>query len=407
MTRSAIIRLIALIVVFLGAVALRANEVTLEVAAGGHDRSAAPVQMQVPPALRAATAWKLTDAASGEEVPVQLLPGKPPTVVWMVSALPSGETRRYRLTAADANAGGEPKVTCTDDGTRLTFEVRGRHVLSYNHAVQPAPEGIDPVYAKSGFIHPARTPQGRLVTDDFPPDHAHQHGVFFAWVNTTFEGRRVDFWNQAKGSGSVEHVEVLETTSGPVFAQFKVTLRHTDLTAPGDGKAVLEETWTVRAYDSSEVFLVDLVSQQRCVADTPLRVNDYHYGGMGLRGNRGWTEPSESGFLTSTGRKRADGNHTRARWVIAHGPIDGAPAAVAVLGHPGNFRAPQTVRLHPRMPYFCFAPMVLGAFEIAPGESFISRYRYAAFDGEPNASTADRLWSDYADPPTVRVVVSK
>ena len=38
------------------------------------------------------------------------------------------------------------------------------------------------------------------MTDDFPPDHAHQHGLFFAWVSTSFDGHDVDFWNQSKKS---------------------------------------------------------------------------------------------------------------------------------------------------------------------------------------------------------------
>src|SRR5262249_33736055 len=147
---------------------------------------------------------------------------------------------------------------------------------------------------------------------------------------------------------------------------FTALLRHVDLTAPAGGKAVLNERWHVTAYGYIDSFLIDLVSAQTCTADSPLTVGPYHYGGLAVRGHRGWLDPGESNFLTSDGKTRQDGNHTRPNWVELHGKIADKVAGVAILCHPDNFRAPQPVRLHPEKPYFCFAPMVLGEFQIEP-----------------------------------------
>ena len=87
-----------------------------------------------------------------------------------------------------------------------------------------------------------------------------------------------------------------------------------------------------------------------------------------------------------------------------HGKIDGEPAGITLMCHPNNFRAPQPVRLHPHKPYFCFAPMQLGDFEITPGRTFASRYRFYAHNGPVNATTSERLWKDYAEPARVRIV---
>ena len=388
------------------AVVAIAQDVTLHVSAGDRARVAAPGMVELPAELAAAESLTLTEQGSDEAIPVQRVPGKP-KAVWSVSDLNVGQSRTYRLAASEHGMPETEHVRVEDDGERLNVEIDGRPVLSYHHAIAPAPEGIDQVFAKSGHIHPLRTPKGRVVSDDFPPDHPHQHGVFFAWVNTTFEGRRVDFWNQARRQGSVEHIRTLETVSGPVFAQFSVLLRHSDLTAPDGPKPVLEETWTVRVYRAESHFLIDLESEQRNVADSPLIVNQYHYGGMGLRGARPWLGQDESGFLTSLGKTRADGNHTLARWVIAHGTSDGGPASVIAMGHPGNFRAPQPVRLHPKIPYFCFAPMVSEPFEIAPGRPYHSRYRFAIHDGPPDARLAEKLWDAYAEPLAVQVTATE
>jgi hypothetical protein len=226
-------------------------------------------------------------------------------------------------------------------------------------------------------------------------------------VNTTFEGRQVDFWNQAKQQGRVEHVALGDLVDGPVFGQFVATLRHSDLTAPGGSKAVLEETWTVRVYNVHEQFVLDFESRQTCVGDSPLTINEYHYGGMAIRGARQWFGQPDADFLTGEGKHRADGNHTRPRWVEMYGKTDGDPCGVLVLDDPENFRSPQPVRLHPQKPYFCFAPMVLGPLTIEPGEQYVSRYRFCTHDGAPDPVLAERLWNDFAEPPKAQFVAVK
>jgi len=62
-------------------------------------------------------------------------------------------------------------------------------LLTYNKQSPPVPTGIDPIYARSGFLHPVNSPTGKTITATFPIDHAHQHGIFAAWVKTTYSGR--------------------------------------------------------------------------------------------------------------------------------------------------------------------------------------------------------------------------
>jgi hypothetical protein len=396
--------------------------VLIEVSAGAHARHGTPVIFALPEALRSARAVTLTELGTETEraVDAQVLeaPGMPPSVAWIIrDPLPSGSTRRYRLDAASAGLSHRAAVTCIGDGKHLRLQAGDRPVLQYNTALVEPPGGIESCFRRSGQIHPVYTPSGRIVSDDFPPDHAHQHGVFFAWVNTTFEGHPLDFWNQKTETGRIAHAAVLGMAGGPVFGQFQVKLRHEDMTAAGGPRPVLDEVWTVRAYPASDVFLIDFESRQTCAGASPLTINQYHYGGMGLRGHRDWFDPSVKGnnppdparsgksdFLTSEGKNRATGNHTRPTWVDLAGLVDGQPAGVALLDHPDNFGFPQPVRLHPNKPYFCFAPMVLGRFEIVPGREYVSRYRFVVHDGMPEARELERHWHDYAEPPGIKIV---
>ncbi len=292
----------------------------------------------------------------------------------------------------------------SDDGKQLRVTADGKPVLTYRCAVVPSPNPKEPCYAKSGYIHPLMSPAGKLLTDDFNPDHAHQHGIMFAWRRTTCEGRSTNGWDQKAGQGRVEHVQVEDYSGGPVFGQFCVRLQQVDLTAPGGPKPILAEVWRVRVERRGQRYLVDLESEQSCAGRSPVTVDEYHYGGLMIRGAVGWSKRRDFDYLTSEGKTKKDGNHTRPRWVVLCGPVEGAACGVLALDHPTNFRFPQPVRLHPTMPYFCFTPAVLGSFTIEPGKVYVSRYRFVAYDGRLSLADAEQLWADYAHPPHVRLL---
>lgn len=405
------------ILVSLGWGAYAVADVRLEVRAGGHDREDCPVAVPLPPSLKEASALALIRETDNVEVPIQLLGDHDSRkVMWMIhDRLSSGAKRRYRLTSAKGHR-SEQSVRCEDDGKRLTVLVRGTPALRFNHATIEAPEGISSVYRRSGYFHPVFTPKGNVVTGDFERDHPHQHGIFNAWVNTTFRDRNTDFWNQAKGKGDVEFSHFLKgMKNGPVFAQFVAKLTHVAV-VEGQRVPAIDEVLRVRVYNTEGPFLFEIVSRQKLATEDTVHVNEYHYGGFGIRGPTEWLLAKQSeresagdvvaaaGFMTSEQRTRVDGNHTRARWVEMHGPIGSRHAGIIVLASPNNFRAPQTVRLHPNKPYFCFAPMVLGKFSLESRDFYRSTYRLVVHDGAQDSELAERLWQDMAHPPKVTII---
>ena len=397
----ATLRIAALIV--LSVQTVRAGHV-IEVSAGKHDRVATPVSVELPASFAGQRQITLKQLETGDSVPAQVNGKKPRRLVWLLrDPLAAGETRRYSVSRTETTDSTKRAATVEDDGKHLTITVGGKPVLVYNVAVVPSPNRNEAYYDRSGYIHPLYNPRGQIVTDDFAPDHPHQHGIMFPWTNTTFEGRAVNFWDQKSGKGKVEHTSIESQTSGPVFAEFTVGLKHLDLTTLDKPAPVLIENWRVRVYNLTEYFLFDLVSTQQSDV-SPLNINQYHYGGLAIRGHRNWLNSGQGDFLTNEGKSRKDGNHTRPRWCDMHGLIDGQTTGVTILGDPRNFRAPQPVRLHPQKPYFCFAPMVLGKFKIEADKPYVSRYRFYVHNGKLDPQTAQRLWNDVADPPAARIV---
>jgi hypothetical protein len=378
-------------------VVVHAADAVLTVAAGSHDRRDAVVPFAMPVPAGGGH-WRLR-GGEGELLAVQSDPDGQASFV--LPALAKGQQRTLTLEPAPVPAAEQ--VELVRDGDALSARVAGRELVRYQGGAGTLPPGFAEEFRRGGYLARLCTPSGIVVTDDYPPKHQHHHAVWFSWTKTVFDGRHPDFWNMGQKTGTVEAVAIGRVASGTPCAGFVATHRYVDLTS-GAPVPVLGETWTVTVHaplGSGPALLVDLTVGDRAVGDKPLTLPVYHYGGLGLRGHRQWDGAQGAQFLTSEGRQRADGNETRGRWCRMSGLIDGKAASIAVLGHPGNFRAPQPMRLHPNEPFFCFAPSQLGDWEIAPATPLTLRYRLVVADGVVDAAELDRLWNDYAEPPLV------
>ena len=294
------------------------------------------------------------------------------------------------LSAAD-------EVVAVREGKQIVVRSGDKEILRYQAEPGELPrQDIPEVYRRGGYIASIHTPTGRLVTDDFPPNHVHHHGVWSPWTKTEFEGRKPDFWNMGEGTGRVEFVAVDDVWQKDGRAGFKVRHRFIDMTAKPE-KVALLETWEVAVASAADHFLVDLAITQTCASESPLKLPEYHYGGLGFRGNRAWNGAANCRFLTASGlTDRTKVNTAKEPWCWVGGKVDGETCGITFLCHPSNFRAPQPIRAHPEEPFFCYAPQQGGAMEIVRGKPYISRYRMIIADGEPDALAAAKRAEEYA-----------
>jgi hypothetical protein len=66
-------------------------------------------------------------------------------------------------------------------------------VLVYNYE-QVKRTGAAAVGNRASYLHPIYGLDGEVVTDDFPKDHYHHHGLFWGWPHVTIGGKDYDFW---------------------------------------------------------------------------------------------------------------------------------------------------------------------------------------------------------------------
>lgn len=390
-------------------IASAADDVLIAVSAGKHARENCVISCTLPEDFQDESAVHLLCVESGQTVPAQI--DRSPDgarLVWILETrMPEGTARKYRIRKGPGDNKPEPQIQVTDNGRQLQVAFKGKPVFSYNTEIVKAPNREQSYYDKSGYIHPLYSPAGEVMTDDFNPDHPHQHGIMFAWRKIIFDGRESNGWDQKSQLGEVVHREQGALISGPVFGRFSTQIDHVDLTNPDGPVIVLNETWNIRVYAVQNQFLFDIESIQKCAVNKPVTIAKIHYGGMTIRGRADWAKQRDYNYLTSDRNDKSNGNQTRPQWVEMSGPVGNHSAGVTIFCDPRNFRYPQPVRLHPTMPYLCFAVAAQDDFQIVPGTPYVSRYRISVSDEESNFIQNQQRWNDFTDPPVVSIVPSR
>ena len=179
---------------------------------------------------------------SGKATPLQIDRDQ---ASFVLSDLKAGKTQKYRIEPAKIPPDMLVKASADDGLLRVT--TRTNSIFDFRLRPELPEPGIKDAFKRAGYMHPVYTPAGQIVTDDYPSDHPHQHGIMFAWTKTEFEGRHPDFWNMGSGSGAVEFDGIGSSWSGPVHAGFTARFRYVDLSAPKPVNA-LNELWSVQTY---------------------------------------------------------------------------------------------------------------------------------------------------------------
>jgi hypothetical protein len=277
--------------------------------------------------------------------------------------------------------------------------------LTYHKADVSPPEGADPAFVRSGFIHPLKTPSGATLTGIHPGDHYHHLGLWHAWVKCEVDGREVDFWNLKKRLGRIRFGKTLESWSRADQAGFAVEQEHVAYLEGPDREptVILRETFRVNARRVGEAFEIDYDTEQTNVSPHALKLPAYRYGGpIAYRAPHHW-DRENSDYLGSEGTTRVDGHATRSRWCAFWGPgDDDRTVSLAILGHPSNHDAPQRMRVWPPNShngaiFFNYVPIQERGWEIAPGESVPMRYRLVAQDQRSVAEDLEKRWKRYGD----------
>ena len=136
------------------------------------------------------------------------------------------------------------KITETNEGFVVT-EAQEK-VMFY----QRRHKSLDGKYMRANYIHPLYNLDGEIITEDFPADHPHHRGVFWAWHQVWLGNKRLgDSWAASDFFWDVYDAKILDVDSKSRALQVQV-LWKSPLRTDEDGnkKAFVKETTTIRIH---------------------------------------------------------------------------------------------------------------------------------------------------------------
>ena len=385
------------------------DKLTLTVDAGNYDREDCVVFADVSALGVGASSVELFELVGKKKLSVECQLDADGMLYWVLKGkTASGASRTYVAKRTKARDAKSAVMQTVDNGKALVLKKGASGVLAYNYATVYPPEGVDPSYQRSGFIHPAYSPKGNVLTTIQPKDHYHHYGIWNPWTRVAYDGQIYDLWNLRDKQGTVRARTIQTTYSGEVFAGFAANLDHYIFT-PGAEKVIMNEIWDVKTWNVSKGLLWDFESTLNPATELPVLIKAYRYAGFGWRATEEWTKENCEMF-TSEGKTRQQIDGTNARWIYVTGQCGNDRSGFLLLGHPANYSAPEPLRIWDEKAnggrgdaFVNFAPTKNVDWNLIPGNTYKLRYRVLTYDGEMTSDQAETQWNAFAFPPEVTV----
>ena len=349
----------------------------------------------------------LVDGSQRTPIPSQVDGDK---LVWIIEAPVATGTLNYEIEFVNTE-NASPQMKAVKDNGQLLIKYGEQNLLDYHYETVYPPEGVDTAYKRSAFIHPLWTPKGQILTRIQAPDHYHHYGIWNPWTHVLFEGDTLDFWNLKDRKGTVRFAEFTKTIEGDVFSEYEALHKHIAFKKDSTEKVALNEWQDVRVYKPhNDRYLVDITIKYECASDSPFKILQYRYGGLGWRATEEWDKENSS-IITSEGHRRDTADGTLAKWFIYQGKLGNDVGGMAWLSNPSNYNHPEPVRIWPvdllgtsRGDVFAnFAPTKNKDWLLEPGKTYTLKYRFIVFNGTLSPEEAAEAWDDYVTDPDITI----
>ncbi len=297
----------------------------------------------------------------------------------------SGERWFNLAPAPDSSPAAFRFTDASPDSLRLSEGQRP--VLVYNHGVLRK-AGVPADRARSTYVHPLFGLDGEVLTDDFPKDHYHHRGLFWAWPHVRVGTNHYDLWML---NGIAQRFERwLARDAGPGGAVLGVE----NGWYVGDRKVMQERVWlrVFPAANGAQAVDVDLTLIPHGQPIALTGAEGKSYGGLTLR----FAPNTNTVITTPLGNSSKDLPMTRLAWADLTAKYPDAPAASGAA----IFIAPD----HPDYPpmwltrhygVLCVGWPGIDAKEFPAGESIRCRYRVWIHRGATDQSAMEKVYAAY------------
>lgn len=120
----------------------------------------------------------------------------------------------------------------------LLFTEDNENVLFY----QSEPKNMNGEFERCNYIHPLWGLDGTVLTEDFPADHLHHRGIFWAWHQVWIGDKRIgDPWEIKDFDQNVTDIEFIAQKEGTAILKTSVDWKSTQWKKAGEKVPYLKE----------------------------------------------------------------------------------------------------------------------------------------------------------------------
>lgn len=260
-------------------------------------------------------------------------------------------------------------------------------VFVYHNGKNSLP-GVAKAGVRSTYVHPIYGLDGEVLTDDFPADHYHHHGLFWGWPHVKVGDREYDLWKMVGIRIEFERWLAKEATADAA------ELRVENGWFVGD-KRVMKEECRLKVHPATDEGRSIDVTLIWTPTEEPITLGGAEgksYGGLTLR----FAPRTDTVITVPCGRTSHDLLEAKLPWADLSAKFDGAPSAsgAAVFaaaknpGYPPEWMTRAYGLLAPGWPGV--KPQTLEA-----GKSVTCRYRVWVHRGTPEAAKIQAVYDAY------------
>ncbi len=371
-----------------------------EVHAGPHDREHTIVRVPCRDCLCAGLHWLEELDAAGEvtgRIPAQCCGPSTAelcgTMTFILPHLAAGETRRYRVAAAQ-NADFAGQATVQRGEGQWDFFL-GEHLFT-SYVVRP--EVARP------YCYPVLGPGGVGMTNLAPADHPHHKSMYLA--HGAVNG--YDNWSELEGHARTVPRSGAVLSSGPVYAELSAL---NDWESPR-GEKLLAEAVRLRVYHlPAHMRVMDWEITWTAAYGGVFFGDTKEAGTLSVRVAESLEESRGGRIVNAYGAVgEAECWGKPAPWVDYSGTVEGAQVGLALFDHPRNLRYPTPwhVRSYGLFTANCWGLhdftgdwSVRGDYALPAGQALRWRFRVYLHEGDVRQGKVAQKWLDFAYPPRV------
>lgn len=218
---------------------------------------------------------------------------------------------------------------------QLTVVEDGKPVFVLHGEMVASPEGVPANYRRTAYLHPLYGLDGEVLTEDFPRDHYHHRGVFWAWPEGKAGDRKMDVWTLKDARQVFDSWVEREVRDGVVH----IGMRNNWVFDDAPALPVVRETVMMVVHPvTAEGRAIDFSIQLENVSKEEfslLGAANKGYGGFCVRPPAA-CKPME--FTTALGAQKEDALRVASPWADVSFACDkdGPKSGMAIFQHPAN-----------------------------------------------------------------------